>query len=222
MPITFTLVVDDFGVKYTGKHTTLHLINALKDLYTVSVDHTGTLYCGLNINWDYRAGNVEISMIDYIAQALNKFKHPLASKQEDSPQKWNRPRYGAKQQFADPVDQSPHLPASNIKHVQTVVVTLIYYALAVDNTMLVALCDLASEQTQGTQRTLNAITQLLNYAATHPNPTICYRKIDMVLHIHSDGSYLSSLKARSRAGGHFSCPRIPLIPPNAHSMVPSK
>ena len=80
MPITFTLVVDDFGVKYTGKHTALHLINALKDLYNVSVDYTGTLYCGLTINWDYRAGNVEISMPDYIAQALHKFKHPLAPK----------------------------------------------------------------------------------------------------------------------------------------------
>ena len=37
-PITFTLVVDDSGVKYTGKHTALHLLNSLKDLYTVSVD----------------------------------------------------------------------------------------------------------------------------------------------------------------------------------------
>ena len=68
--------------------------------------------------------------------------------------------------------------------------------------MLVALCDLASEQTQGTQKTLYAITQLLNYAATHPNTTICYRKRDMVRHIHSDDSYLSDPKARSCAGGN--------------------
>ena len=52
LPITFTLVVDDFGVKYTGKHTALHLLSTLKDLYTVSVDYTGNLYCGLAINWD--------------------------------------------------------------------------------------------------------------------------------------------------------------------------
>ena len=69
--------------------------------------------------------------------------------------------------------------------------------------MLVALGDLASEQTQGTQETLDAITQLLNYAATHPNATIRYRKSDMVLHIHIDGSYLSYPKARIRAGRHF-------------------
>ena len=46
--------------------------------------------------------------------------------------------------------------------------------------MLVALGDLASEQTQGTQKTLDAIIQLLNYAATHPNATIRCRKSDMV------------------------------------------
>ena len=95
----------------------LHLIDALKDLYTVSVDYTGTLYCGLNINWDYRAGRVDISMPDYIAQAIHKFKHPLAPKREDSPHKWNSHRYGAKQQLADFDGQSPRLPASNIKHV---------------------------------------------------------------------------------------------------------
>ena len=83
-------------------------------------------------------------MPDYIAQALHKFKHPLAPKREYAPHKWNRPSYGAKQQFADPVDQIPRLLASYTKHVQTVVSTLLYYALAIDNTMLVALGDLAS------------------------------------------------------------------------------
>ena len=69
--------------------------------------------------------------------------------------------------------------------------------------MLVAIGDLASEQIQGTQKNLDAITQLLNYAATHPNATICYHKSDKVLHIHSDGSYLSAPKAISRSRGHF-------------------
>ena len=141
-------------------------------------------------------------MPDYIAQALHKFKHPLVPKREDAPQKWDRPSYGAKLQFADPV-KSPRLPASDIKQVQILVGTLLYYALAVDNPMLVALGDLDSEQTQGKQKTLNAITQLLNYAATNPNANIRYRKNDMVLHIHSSGSYLSAPKDRSRNGGHF-------------------
>ena len=47
------------------------------------------------------------------------------------------------------------------------------------------------------------MTKLLNYVATHPNATIRYNKSDMILHVHSDTSYLSEPQARSRACGHF-------------------
>jgi hypothetical protein len=32
---------------------------------------------------------------------------------------------------------------------------------------------------------------LLNYAATHPDAVLSYHASDMVLHVHSDASYLS-------------------------------
>lgn len=202
-PIAFTLVVDDFGIKITNKPDAEHLLNALRDLYTISVDWAGGLYCGLTLQWDYLNRLVDISMPGYIHQALQRFKHPLPTKPEDAPHKWNQPVYGAKQQFAPDADASPALSPSDTTHVQQVVGTLLYYALAVDNTMLVALGDLASAQTKGTTATLEAITQLLNYAATHPNATVRYHSSDMVLHIHSDASYLSAPKARSRAGGQY-------------------
>ena len=41
--IIFSLVVDDFGVKYVGKDNTDHLIQALKKLYTVSINWYGVL-----------------------------------------------------------------------------------------------------------------------------------------------------------------------------------
>ena len=69
--------------------------------------------------------------------------------------------------------------------------------------MLVALGDPASLQTKGTQKTLDVLTQLLNYANTHCNVTVRFWRSCMILHIHSDGSYLSVPKARSRAVGHF-------------------
>ena len=48
-PIFFSLFVDDFGVKYIGKENADHLIQALKKLYTISIDWTGSLFCGLTI-----------------------------------------------------------------------------------------------------------------------------------------------------------------------------
>jgi hypothetical protein len=44
---------------------------------------------------------------------------------------------------------------------------------------------------------------MLDYLATRPDSTIRYHASDMVLHIHSDASYLSVSNARSRLGGLF-------------------
>ena len=43
-PIWFTLVVDDFGIKYIGRQHADHLINVLKEFYEVEVDWDGSLY----------------------------------------------------------------------------------------------------------------------------------------------------------------------------------
>eukprot|EP00957_Ditylum_brightwellii_P210393 15364925-Ditylum_brightwellii.AAC.2 len=44
---------------------------------------------------------------------------------------------------------------------------------------------------------------LLNYCSTHPESTIWYTVSDMVLHIHSNASFLTVPGAKSRAGIHF-------------------
>ena len=49
-PVQFTLVVNDFGVKYTGEEYVQHLINALQKHYTISIDWTGSLYCGITLD----------------------------------------------------------------------------------------------------------------------------------------------------------------------------
>jgi hypothetical protein len=63
--------------------------------------------------------------------------------------------------------------------------------------------DIATEQTKATEKTQTATNQLLDYLATHPDATIRYHASDMILHIHSDASYLSVSNARSRIGGLF-------------------
>jgi hypothetical protein len=65
------------------------------------------------------------------------------------------------------------------------------------------LSDISTEQTKATEKTQAATNQLLDYLATHPDATIRYHASDMILHIHSDASYLSVSNARSRLGGLF-------------------
>jgi len=52
-PVQFTLVVDDFGVKYAGKEHVLHLKQTLKENYKVTLEWDGRQYIGITLDWDY-------------------------------------------------------------------------------------------------------------------------------------------------------------------------
>ena len=69
-------------------------------------------------------------------------------------------------------DESPELDKHMIKRLQEIIGVLLYYARAVDSTMLVALGTLAATQAKGTEVTMEAAVHLLNYAATHPDATL--------------------------------------------------
>ena len=53
-PIQFTLVDDDFGVKYVGEEHAQHLKNTLEAHYKLTCDWTGTRYIGITLDWDYK------------------------------------------------------------------------------------------------------------------------------------------------------------------------
>ena len=200
-PITFTLVVDDFAVKCTDRADAEHLMNALKENYSVSEDWEGKKYCGIQLDWDYVNRTCDLSMPGYILRALQRFQHEMPPQLQHSPHEWQKPNYGAKTQYAQREDNTPLLNADDTKRVQEVLGTLLYYARAVDPTMLVAIGTIATQQTKGTMATMQAIEQLLNYCATHPDAIIRYHASDMCLHIDSDASYLSVSKSRSRSAG---------------------
>jgi hypothetical protein len=203
LPVVFSLIVDDFGVKYTGTENAHHLIDALKELYSISIDWAGGLYFGLTLKWDYVNRIVDLSMPGYILEALHRFQHQMPSRPQHAPSSWTKPTYGANVQYADNPDVSMLLDPKYITFVQRVVGTLLYYVFAIDPTMLIALGSIAATQSRATSKTYDATVWLLNYASSHPDDVIRYVKSDMILHIHSDASYLSEVMAHSRAGRHY-------------------
>ena len=202
-PVTFSLVVDNFGVKYVGEQHAQHLIDTLKSLYTVTTNWTGSLYCGLTLKWNYINRTCDVSMPGYVAKALSTLQHPEPTREQHAPHAWNVPTYGATIQYAEAEDTAPPLSPIALKRLQQIVGIFLYYARAIDSTMLVALGSLASAQSNGTEAITTAVTQLLNYAACHPDAILRFSASEMALHVHSDASYLSEKKARSRAGGLF-------------------
>jgi hypothetical protein len=65
-PIYFTLVVDDFTVKYVGTQHAEHLRNALLRTYELTTDWTATVYSGMTLKWDYKSRTCDISMPGYV------------------------------------------------------------------------------------------------------------------------------------------------------------
>jgi hypothetical protein len=53
-PIQFTLVVDNFGVKYTQQEDIEHLKSVIEQDYTVTADWTGNRYIRITLDWDYK------------------------------------------------------------------------------------------------------------------------------------------------------------------------
>ena len=64
------------------------------------------------------------------------------------------------------------LPKTGVKHIQSMSGNFLYYARALDFTMLSALKDICTTQSNKTHHTLEEYQQLMNYADTYANVTI--------------------------------------------------
>lgn len=219
-PTTFTLAVDDFGIKFFTKPDADHLFDAIAKKYALTIDWSGSSYLGFTINWNYKDGWVDISMPDYVPRALKLLQHPDPIKPQHAPHRWTAPAYGQKLQLAND-DLTPLLSKAGITRVQQITGLFLYYSRGCDPTIAVALNEISTSQASPTQKTQDACNMLLDYLATHPNATIRYHASDMVLAICSDAAYLVLPKARSRAAGHFFLTNLPSATGSPPSPAPN-
>ena len=161
------------------------------------------------MDWHYGTGDpsdrvgryLDISMGKYIPKLLAKFKHDRPKRSQHSPFRAPAKKYGTAAQ--DPLEPDTSNKISEIRKVriQQVIGGLLYYARAVDLTILTALSAIASQQASPTEQTEDHVRQLLDYIATHPDAVIRFYPSAMILNIHSDASYLTEPRARSRVAG---------------------
>ena len=200
---TFTLCVDDFGVKYFSKDDALHLINAVKDHYEVTVDWEGKLYIGMNLNWQYDKGYVDVSMNGYARRALDKFGHKPPSRPQHAPHPYNAPVYGSKQpQKATVLAKATPLDAEGTRRIQSIAGTFIYYS-EIDPCIKPALNEISSVQASPTEDTKMKADMLMDYIHTYPDAVLRYYASDMILSMETDAAYLVLPQARSRAAAWF-------------------
>jgi hypothetical protein len=95
-PIAFSLIVDEFAVKYVGKPHADHLRNGLLQSYELATDWETHTYSGMSLKWDYRNRTWNISMPGYVSNVLRKFQHTPPSIRNTHPQSMSRPLMGEK------------------------------------------------------------------------------------------------------------------------------
>ena len=154
--ISFTLVVDDFGVKYTSLDDFQHLQTSLELLYLVTSSPTGTRYLGFDIDYDRPNRIMSLSLDGYIAKLLKSVvPESVKLKLYDSPMIYTPPVFGSTAPQVAPIDSSPLASSSDARLLQTVVGSLLYYARAIDTLMLTAVCNLSTLQSNPTLDTMN-------------------------------------------------------------------
>ena len=176
----------------------------------MDVDWKGELYCGIKLKWNYEKGYVDLSMPGYVEKQLTKYRHKAPSKRQYCPYEPNPIKYGKQSNEIKQEPESPALEKEEKKYIQQVIGSFLYYARAVDMTILQALSEIAAQQSKPTEKTMQRVKQFLDYMHTNPNATIRYYASDMILNVHSDASYLSASNARSRAGGYFFLGSLPV------------
>ena len=145
----------------------------------------------MTLMWDYDQGHVDVSMSGYIARALTRFRVQLPTRPQYSPHACSTIQYSIKTQLTEPLDTTNPLDTAGIHTVKELFCVILYYARAINSTILITLNTIGSKQATVTQNITASVTQLLHYIGTHPDATVRFHASDMVLHIHSDASYLS-------------------------------
>jgi hypothetical protein len=125
-------------------------------------------------------------------------------------------KYGAKKQYAKTESTAASLNKHNKKKLRKKVCgKFLFLGRAVDPTLVLCpISTIAAQSAKPTMDTMDQTKHLLDYLATQEAAVLTYHGSEMVLAAHSDASYLSKLKARSRAGGHFFLSNNAEMPPN--------
>jgi hypothetical protein len=84
-PISFSLVVVDFAVKYVGKQHADHLQNSLLKTYELTTDWAVTVYPGMTLKWDHKNRTCDISIPGYVSNVLSKFQHDAPKHPQHTP-----------------------------------------------------------------------------------------------------------------------------------------
>ena len=120
-PISWTLIVDDFGFKYANKRKVDELLKIMSLWYVMIMDWSGTSFGGITLKWNYGGEQwVELSLPGYIEKILAQFRHPQPKRPQDSPHPAPPTKFTRTTPTPPSPDESPRLKEKRIKRIQNI------------------------------------------------------------------------------------------------------
>ncbi len=138
-------------MKYVARKHADHLLQVLNTNYKCAIDWEGKRCLGMDIDWDYMQKKVNVSVLEYVPEALVQFWHKAPQMPQHQPYPHVKPTYGATRQYAEAHNTLEPLSKEEKTYVQEVIGTFLYYARCVDALMLPALGMLATQQASPTK-----------------------------------------------------------------------
>ena len=202
--ITFALIVDDMGIKYSDEKDLQFLVDVITPHWKLKVDTTGSRFLGMHLVWQYDRPIPRVIIFNptVVKNALSRFVKGTVLRGRKTPSPYVQPVYGKHPQMSI-FDETAPAPPETIKFVQEVTGLFSHYSRVIDYSMAEAVTTIATTQSAPTEDTIKKVQHLLNYAASHQNNCIIYEASDMILTAQSDASHQSVKNSRSKAGGVF-------------------
>ena len=172
-PISFTLCVDNFGVKYIGEDHADHLMKFLKEDYKISLENTGNGYLGrarpLLVLRQARSAHVHVWLLIGGMQALQAWVPEEITGSAVPARKYKLRLEGAVHvgwRHLQPTEQGrQNLHPGSLWN-------FFYHTISVDCSMFLALGYIVSQQSAPTVKTMRNVKKCFDYAATHPDAII--------------------------------------------------
>ena len=170
-----------FGSKYIGEEHSKYSLGVLWQYYTMEVDLERGVYCGISLDWNYVDKYVDISMPKYVQKQLDRYGW----------HKPTRPHYFPYELIHE--KESPLLDKEQQWFIQQVIRSFLYYARAVDMTILRAL-NTRTDETNGAnhEKFWKECTNFSIIWHLTQKAVIRFRASEMIPNVHSDASYLSA------------------------------
>ena len=132
-----------------------------------------------------------------LKQYLNRFATNKKITQQDSQHPYAAPKYGNTIQFSPYIPETSENSDKENIFLEQVLGALLYYGMGIYCTMLVVINSIEGNKTYGMLATMDAVVQLLDYTATHPDAKATSHRSNMIKK-HSNASYLSENQACRR------------------------